>query len=92
MYKEGDYLWQELTQGRVCRYFVKSQEAVAAPNDQSGCGRPKLHLTKDEKEKVVSRYTESAEAYELNPSKGYRVSQFGNPAGAPARTLRSGPV
>ncbi len=59
--KEGDYLWQESHKGVFADIF-EIQEAVA---DKVVAGL-KLHLTKDEKEKVVGRHTESTEAYELN--------------------------
>ena len=59
--REGEYLWQESHKGVFADIF-EIQEAVA---DKVVAGL-KLHLTKDEKQKVTGRLTESAEAYELN--------------------------
>jgi TolB-like protein len=59
--KEGDYLWQESHKGVFSDIF-EIQEAVA---DKVVAGL-KLHLTQDEKQKVVLRGTDSAEAFELN--------------------------
>ncbi len=56
----GDYLWQESHRGEFKDIF-DIQEAVA----EKVVAGLKLHLTKEEKEKVLTRGTENTEAYEL---------------------------